>query len=213
MGCFVDKKTLLTLSVFMNLSTKDTQKAFDAIRNHVCKKLEGLSDHLTYHNIDHTLDVLQQSERIARDEGLEDEHKLYLLKVAAMYHDTGFLVTYADHEKASCDIFRNEAALFDFTPAEQAFIVRLIMATRLPQQPADIYECVICDADLDYLGRSDFFRIGDGLRKEFLHYGIVRSDEEWDRLQMKFLSNHSYHTNSCRESREYEKQAHMAQLR
>ncbi|HEY1020713.1 MAG TPA: HD domain-containing protein, partial [Flavisolibacter sp.] len=176
-------------------------------------KLKGLSTHLTYHNIDHTLDVLRQSERIAREEGITDENRIYLLKVAAMYHDTGFLVTYVNHEKASCEIFRTEAALFDFTGEEQTFITRLIMATKLPQQPTDLFECIICDADLDYLGRPDFFRIGDGLRKEFLHYGVVSSDEEWDKLQMKFLASHSYHTDSCRKNREHEKQAHMAQLR
>jgi uncharacterized protein len=196
----------------MNLSTQNTQKAFEAIRTHVCEMLKGLSEHLTYHNIDHTLDVLRQSERIAREEGIKDEYRIYLLKVAAMYHDTGFLVTYTNHEKASCEIFRNEAALFDFTGEEQTFITRLIMATKLPQQPTDLFECVICDADLDYLGRPDFFRIGDGLRKEFLHFGVVSSDEEWDKLQMKFLSSHSYHTDSCRQNREREKQAHMAQL-
>jgi predicted metal-dependent HD superfamily phosphohydrolase len=197
----------------MNLSTQNTQKTFEAIRTHVCEKLKGLSTYLTYHNIDHTLDVLRQSERIAREEGIQDEYKIYLLKVAAMYHDTGFLVTYSNHEKASCEIFRSEAALFDFTVEEQAFITRLIMATKLPQQPTDLFERVICDADLDYLGRPDFFRIGDGLRKEFLHFGVVSSDEEWDKLQMKFLASHYYHTNSCRKSRESEKQAHMAQLR
>lgn len=197
----------------MNLSTQNTQKAFDVIRTHVCEKLKGLDEHLTYHNIDHTLDVLRQSERIAREEGIRDEYKIYLLKVAAMYHDTGFLVTYANHEKASCEIFRNDASRFDFTPEEQVFITRLIMATKLPQTPMDIYERVICDADLDYLGRPDFFRIGDGLRREFLHYGIVSSDEEWDQLQMKFLAGHSYHTNSCKRSREAEKQAHITQLR
>jgi predicted metal-dependent HD superfamily phosphohydrolase len=197
----------------MDLSTKNTQKTFDSIRTHVCEKLKGLNEHLTYHNIDHTLDVLRQSERIAREEGIRDEYMIYLLKVAAMYHDTGFLVTYANHEKASCEIFRNEAALFDFTAEEQAFITRLIMATRLPQAPADIFESVICDADLDYLGRPDFFRIGDGLRKEFIHFGIVSSDEEWEKLQLKFLASHYYHTNSCKKHRESKKQSHIAQLR
>lgn len=197
----------------MNLSTQKSQKAFESIRTHVCDKLKRLDKHLTYHNIDHTLDVVRQSERIAREEGICDEYKIYLLKVAAMYHDTGFLITYSNHEKASCEIFRNDAALFDFNAEEQAFITRLIMATKLPQTPTDIFESVICDADLDYLGRPDFFRIGNGLRKEFLHFGIVSSDEEWDRLQMKFLAGHFYHTNSCRKSREAEKQAHITQLR
>jgi predicted metal-dependent HD superfamily phosphohydrolase len=197
----------------MKTSTENRQKNFEIIQELVCEKLENLSEHLTYHNIDHTLDVVRQSERIARDEGIQDDWKIYLLKVAALYHDTGFLVTYMNHEKAGCEIFLADASRFYFTEDEKAFITRLIMATKLPQTPKDVFESVICDADLDYLGRPDFFRIGDGLRKEFLHYGIVGSNEEWEKLQIKFLTTHHYQTKSCQRKREAEKQVHIAKLR
>lgn len=196
----------------MRTSLQNTQSSFESIRTYVCEKLKHLNKHLTYHNLEHTLDVVRQSERIARDEGIQDEYKIYLLKVAAMYHDTGFLVTYANHEKAGCEIFQQDASQFDFNEEEKLFIMRLIMATKLPQMPNDLFERIICDADLDYLGRSDFFRIGEGLRKEFLHYGIVASDEEWENLQIKFLSSHSYHTKTCKRTREAEKQNNIAQL-
>jgi predicted metal-dependent HD superfamily phosphohydrolase len=197
----------------MKTPIQNIQHTFDSIRTHVCLKLKCLDAHLTYHNLEHTLDVVRQSERIAREEGIKDDYKIFLLKVAAMYHDTGFLTTYANHEKAGCEIFLNDASQFDFTGDEQSFIIRLIMATKLPQTPSDVFERIICDADLDYLGRADFFKIGNELRREFLHYGIVSSDEEWEKLQMKFLTAHSYHTESCRQTREARKQSNIAQLR
>lgn len=196
----------------MRTTLQNTQRSFETIRTFVCEKLKHLDKHLTYHNLEHTLDVVRQSERIARDEGIQDEYKIYLLKVAAMYHDTGFLVTYTNHESAGCEIFRQDAELFQFDEEEQSFITRLIMATKLPQAPTDLFESIICDADLDYLGRPDFFRIGDGLRKEFLHFGIVSSNAAWENLQIKFLSNHHYHTQSCSQHREAAKQSHIAQL-
>ena len=45
-------------------------------------------------------------------------------------------------------------------------ICKIIMATKLPPQPEDIYQKIICDADLDYLGRSDMIPVSNTLYKE-----------------------------------------------
>jgi predicted metal-dependent HD superfamily phosphohydrolase len=135
-----------------------------------------------------------------------------VLKVAALYHDTGFLKTYKNHEEASFGIFLEDAPKFGFTESQVTEIQRLIMVTKLPQTPQNILEKVICDADLDYLGRDDFFTIGDTLRREFIRYGVVPDDAAWEALQMKFLTNHSYHTESSRILREPKKQAHIRRL-
>lgn len=185
---------------------------YDSIHYSVIGKLKGLDSHFTYHNLAHTLDVVEQCERIANEEGVENSRNVFLLKVAALYHDTGFLVTYANHEEASCKIFLEESAEYDFSDEEKAFVTRLIMATKLPQTPKDVYERIICDADLDYLGRPDFFSIGDGLRKEFLHFGIVKSNEQWEALQIKFLTSHFYHTETSKRIREEAKQKNLTQL-
>src|SRR5688572_24135774 len=177
----------------MQVTYPTKQASFEAIKAFVVEKLEHLSPDLTYHNLEHTLDVVMQSERIAKEEGVNDDHELYLLKVAALYHDTGFLRTYTKHEEASCLIFQEDAKLFGFSCQESEMITRLIMATKLPQTPETLLERVICDADLDYLGRADFFEIGDGLRKEFLKQGIIKTIKDWDQLQVKFLANHQYH--------------------
>ncbi len=186
--------------------------SFDLLKEFVYKKLEGLDPDLTYHDKNHTIDVLAQCERIAKAEGVEDEKDLYLLKVAALYHDTGFLRVYKKHEEAGCGIFLEDAADFDFTEEEKQRITSLIMATKLPQMPVTIFEKIICDADLDYLGRDDFFKIGNDLRREFLKHDIIKSDEEWHRLQINFLTAHHYHTETSRNEREEAKQANIAKL-
>ena len=86
------------------------------------------------------------------------------------------------------------------------------MATKLPQTPATLLEKVICDADLDYLGRADFFEIGDGLRREFLKQGIIKTNQDWDQLQIKFLTSHQYHTATSRKLREKYKQGNISKL-
>lgn len=184
---------------------------FQNIRSMVCEKLNGLNPDLSYHNKEHTMDVVKQCERIAMEEGVEDRD-LFLLKIAALYHDTGFLKTYFNHEDMSCRIFMEDAAIFNFSEEDKELVNSLIMATKLPQTPNSLLEKIICDADLDYLGRSDFFTIGEGLRREFLKYSIIQSDNEWDQLQVKFLTTHQYHTESSRRCREGQKQANIARL-
>lgn len=176
--------------------------SFDQIREHVVRKLGHLKPDLTYHCIEHTLDVLEQALRIAREENMRDDKDLELLKIASLYHDIGFLKTYLQHEKQSVEIFREDFRDSSMSESDKETIAKLIMVTQIPQQPKNKLEQIICDADLDYLGRSDFADISENLRKEFLAYGIVSTDEEWFALQLKFLQNHQYHTAASRDKRE-----------
>jgi len=185
---------------------------FEKIKTNLLTKLNKLSSYLTYHCVDHTLDVIKQSERIANEEGITNERDLFLLQVASLYHDTGFLETYAEHEIKSCGIFMEDAINLDFTDKEKEIIRGLIMATKIPQQPNTLMEKIICDADLDYLGRKDFFKIGDTLRKEFLHHKIVQNNNDWEKLQLKFLQNHRFHTNTSQKKREPVKQQNLSKL-
>lgn len=185
------------------------EEEFEKIKAGVLLQMAHLQPSLTYHSIEHTLDVLKQCERIAGAEGITDHKDLFLLRVAALYHDTGFLNRYTNHEEESCRIFLADAARLNFSEEDKNDVLHLIMATRIPQRPTTLSEKIICDADLDYLGRKDFPRIGDRLRREFISYGIVADNEAWKDLQLHFLSDHSYHTDSSRKLREPVKQENL----
>ena len=185
---------------------------FEEIKINLLTKLKGLSPDLTYHCVSHTLDMMEQCERIAKEESITSHRDLFLLKVAALYHDSGFLETYLHHETKSCEIFMEDAKKYDFTDKEKDIICGLIMATKIPQKPLTVMEEIICDADLDYLGRSDFFTIGNTLKQEFLKFKIVTDDSAWEKLQLRFLQNHMYHTNASQTQREPVKQQHLAKL-
>jgi hypothetical protein len=189
-----------------------SEKAFEKIQTNLLAKLNGLNPNLTYHSVNHTLDVIEQSNRIAMEEGISSDRDLHLLKIAALYHDSGFLETYKEHEKKSCLLFLNDAVNFNLNEDEKKIIQGLIMSTKIPQQPKTHMERIICDADLDYLGRGDFFEIGDTLRKEFLSYKIVANDQDWEKLQLDFLQNHKYHTQSSQRQREPIKQQNYSKL-
>jgi uncharacterized protein len=189
-----------------------TERDFISLQNKMLAELDGLSTQLTYHSKAHTMDVIAQSERIAKAEGITAAQDLLLLKTAALFHDTGFLYTYANHEERGCELFLEHTTGFSLDTTEKEIVMGLIMATKIPQQPVTHLQQVICDADLDYLGRDDFFEIAEGLRKEFLHYGIVADDAAWEKMQLNFLKNHQYHTASSQLLREPGKQAHLQSL-
>jgi uncharacterized protein len=138
---------------------------------------------------------------------------LKLLLTAVMYHDCGFMIQANHHEALSCALAKESLPKFGYTTADIEMICGMIMATRLPQTPHNLLEQVICDADLDYLGRDDFFIIGDRLFKEFLFYGIVKDEMEWDQLQIRFLETHHYFTQTAINTRQAKKQQHLLLLK
>jgi uncharacterized protein len=188
--------------------------SFPLIHHHVVHHLlSGLSEKLTYHNMQHTLDVLTQVQRIAKEEGMEDEEGLFLLKTAALYHDTGFLSEYNGNEEIGCRLARKDLPGFGLNEKQIDRVCDLIMATRVPQSPKNRAEEIICDADLDYLGQDDFELISDALRQEFLEFGIIHSNEEWYSRQIKFLETHKYFTESSRKHRNPVKCKHLEKLK
>ncbi len=187
---------------------------YSNIEKHVISKLqECLPEFLTYHNINHTLDVLNQSINIAEKEGINSYDELLLLKIAALYHDTGFLYIYKEHEEKSCEIAWEELRQFDVPDDKIALVCEMIRATKIPQSPKSFLAQILCDADLDYLGRHDFYSIGEGLYKEFIHQKVVRNEIEWNKLQVSFLENHHYFTSSSKQNREELKQQHLNEVR
>ncbi len=171
-----------------------------------------LSSVLYYHNVPHVLDVLSAAESIGTSENISNAD-MELLKVAALYHDSGFIVDADNHEKLGCDIARSALPEFGFNEEEIDVICGLIMATRVPQSPGGLLEKIICDADLDYLGRDDFFTIGNKIFREFMERGIVANEQEWNELQVKFLSVHNYFTNTSIRLRASKKAEHLKEVK
>jgi hypothetical protein len=71
----------------------------------------------------------------------------------------------------------------------------------------------MCDADLDYLGRDDFHEIADLLRRELREHGKLDSDKQWDEIQIKFLEQHTYFTQSAINLRQVKKLHHIEEIK
>jgi hypothetical protein len=171
-----------------------------------------LPENLFYHGVHHTVDVVNAAEQIGISEGVSSE-ELALLKTAALYHDSGFLFGEENHEAAGCELAQKELPTAGFSADEIAVICGMIMATRYPQHPKNKLEQILCDADLDYLGRTDFFEIGTTLYKELMATGRIKTEREWNRLQVNFLNSHKYFTNTSVTTRDQLKNEHLMQVK
>jgi uncharacterized protein len=182
---------------------------FQQAKTFILDKLKKeLPVHLTYHNFDHTLDVYQAAENIGNLEKISGA-EMQLLLTAALFHDAGFIIGPNCHEEQSCRIAEQYLPGFGYTNDELEKINGMIMATRLPQSPKNHLEEIIADADLDYLGRDDFFPISDGLYNEFSLVGIVHNFDEWNKLQIIFFEGHHYFTTSAIKLRRKKKEENL----
>ena len=167
---------------------------FDKAYLHLTTKLEiGLPQWLTYHNVQHTKEVVASAQYLAKKEGVS--HRDYLLvSTAAAFHDAGFLEGYEEHETLSCNIARKYLPRFGYSGEEIDTVCTLIMVTRAPQIPSNQLEEILCDADLHYLGTDRYDAISENLFLEFLKVGIVQNRAEWNAKQTQFLSEHRFFT-------------------
>jgi predicted metal-dependent HD superfamily phosphohydrolase len=91
-------------------------------------------------------------------------------------------------------------------------VCELIMATKIPQSPKCHLSEIICDADLDYLGRDDFYIWSAKLKEEWLNYAIIKDEDDFFLRQLKFLNLHRYHTHDAQKRREPMKQLRLQEL-
>jgi uncharacterized protein len=185
-------------------------KNYKSIYNHIIGRLRNeLPSYFTYHDYKHTLHVLSIATHLANKLNIS-EHETYLLKIACLYHDTGFLINRIEHEQLSCGILRADLANYSFKEEDILKMEGMILATKIQAQPNNLLEMIIADADLEYLGTKLFVPIGEKLKIELLHFNPSMTDGQWYELQLKFLKSHRYFTSWCKRYREPKKQQNLS---
>ena len=186
---------------------------YRAAKQFILTKLRAeLSDQLVYHGLHHTLDVLKMATELCEREGVS-EHDRVLVKTAALFHDAGFIKNkHTGHEAEGCILVKETLPKFGYKPADIDCICGMIMATKIPQSPNSLLEEILCDADLDYLGRDDFFTIGETLFHELQAYHLIGDEQAWNRLQVSFLNAHHFYTRTNKALREPVKRRYLEDL-
>jgi adenylate cyclase len=185
---------------------------FTDIQEIILDKLEmDLPGYLFYHNVKHTVDVVTEVELIGWAEGCTDE-EILILKTAALLHDAGHIVAYDNHEYYGTQMARQMLPEYKYTSDQIERICSLILSTKLPPKPTNLLENIICDSDLDYLGRSDFIPVSNTLYEELKAQNKMGSLDDWNKIQVKFISGHQYFTKTARKLREVNKQLQIDRI-
>ncbi len=171
---------------------------YDQVYAYLMPKLENeLAAYLQYHNADHTKAVIAAAEYLAAKENISG-NDLVILRTAALFHDAGFLQQEDDHEEISCIIARDHLPAFGYSDSQIEHICRMIMATRLPQNPSDHLGEILCDADVFYIGTDGYAVNEEKLYREFKQRGIIQTEAEWVLQQVEFLSSHDFFTQTAK---------------
>lgn len=189
-------------------------QSLDQAKEYVLNRLESeLPAGLYYHGLGHTIaDVVPAAEVFAEGEGIQGE-PADLLITAAWFHDLGFIETRAGHEAVSARLAAEALPGFGYSDEQVQIIKGIIGATVLPQTPTSILGQTLADADLDVLGRDDFMRRNDDLRRELAFFGQESTDAEWYAAQVKFVEGHTYFTASAHRLRDAGKAKNLAEVK
>ncbi len=192
---------------------KYAMRQFTDLQEIILDKLEKeLPENLFYHNYKHTIDVINQAELIGYGEGVGDEDIL-LLRTAALFHDAGHIINYQDHEYYGTQIVREMLPKYNYTQKQIDAICDIIMSTKLPPKPTTLLERIICDSDLDYLGRADFVPVSNTLFDELQAQNMLTDLNLWNKIQVKFLTAHSYFTATANNLRDVNKEKQIERIK
>jgi predicted metal-dependent HD superfamily phosphohydrolase len=171
---------------------------------------------IKFHDINHTLHpargVVAVANKLAVSENIS-EHDRELLIAAAYFHDTGYIREYEKNEPIAARMAGRILKLIGYKPDEIKKIQKMILATDLGRKPKTHVEKILCDADLDNLGREDFFKLDGKLREGRSARGIdVSDDTNWYKGTLAIMENHQYYTESQKKLREKGKQKNIKAL-
>lgn len=157
-----------------------------------------LIDHLPaarlFHNYDHTQEVVEVAQDLAKAAKLSEEEKEMLL-LAAWFHDCGFALDASDVAGGSVRVFKEFAKDKVYPEQRIAQVEQLIRSIHEKPSPSDNLEKILHDANNSYLGRKRFFRRSRLLRLEKEVMENAKYDlHEWNKIMLDMLINHKFYT-------------------
>jgi predicted metal-dependent HD superfamily phosphohydrolase len=156
---------------------------------------EKIPGNLSYHNLEHTRYVVEQSILIGNESNLSAED-LEIVVTAAWFHDSGFAVSTKEHEKEGQKIASEFLLSKNVDDITLKRVLDCIQATKMPQDPRDDMAArVLCDADMSYLSKDFYFERTALLRAEWNNISDTKMSKRvyWEET-VELFRTHRYFT-------------------
>lgn len=195
---------------FMILQTEVLDKTQQFVESLLTGKLPAS---FIYHNLKHTKEVVAAAQVIGIHASLS-EHDQETVLLAAWLHDTGYCFRYNAHEEESIRVAREVLHEQQVHPVQIEQVVGCIAATKYPQQPKNILEEVLCDADMYHITSEGYFEKAELLRQEIMEVTkCTLSRREWTENNREFLKEHHFFTHFGKTEMEPAKERNVKKLK
>lgn len=155
---------------------------------------------VTYHDLTHTKETAETALEMAYNLIMSPE-EIEMLMISAWFHDVGMIYQYNLHEEKSAEVCREFLIAQNYPHEKIEKVISMILSTSIPQKPNNLLEEIICDADLSYLGKKEFFSRSTLLREEWENMlGRYLSEIDWLKINLEFLLQNKFHTKYAKET-------------
>ena len=138
-----------------------------ATQKHVINHLnDHLDKSLVYHNLAHTLRVVEKTQELTEAAQLNGNEASELV-LAAWFHDTGFTEKIEGHEEKSAEFASEFLKQHKASQETIDNVTSLILATRMEHEPQNELQKILRDADCSHIGSKAFIEQTELLRKEW----------------------------------------------
>ena len=171
----------------------------DKVENYVRNLfLEANTSGLFYHDFNHTLSVVETVSSITKAINLSKEES-EILKIAAWFHDVGYLYTRIEHEALSCKV-ASLALKTNYSSLIQS-VTTCIAATKVGQLPENNLVALLKDADIAFGSAYDFIKTNNAYREELrISEKKIYDDNTWYNMSLNFLQNVTFFSNYGKEN-------------
>src|SRR5690606_13080471 len=171
------------------------------------------SENYCFHDLVHTTDVVNATTLMASHYDLSERDRFIVL-IAAYFHDVGYFTGgAAGHEERSAeqaaDFLKEHGVELDIIAAVRG----CILATKMPQQPQNLIERIVCDADFFHLGTDRFEERNGMMQREYSRTQNEVECESWRKQTLELLENHEYHTEYAKQLLDEQKRRHIDLLK
>jgi uncharacterized protein len=172
-----------------------------------------LPETMYFHNLQHTSEVVEAATLIATNSGL-NRTDIAIIKIAAWFHDSGYIYNYRGHEESSMAIAGTYLMQYGIGNSFLQAVLDCIEATKMPQCPKNHLQQVMCDADMYHLSQNYYTGHAQKLKKEWdVYLEHHYTQDEWNRINLNLLQSHRYFSPYGREVLENLKQDNIALLK